>query len=63
MGVTLIRLAMAQNKPMFGICRGIRILDAALGGTLWQDLPVQFGIVPEHHQSPSYDRAAHAGVM
>lgn len=37
----LIRLAREQNKPIFGICRGLQVLNVALGGTLYQDLPSQ----------------------
>lgn len=38
----LLALARAQDKPVLGICRGIQFLNAALGGTLWQDLPVDY---------------------
>ena len=31
--------AISCDKPVIGICRGIQSLNAALGGTLWQDLP------------------------
>ena len=34
----LARLAYDRNMPMFGICRGIQVLAAALGGTVVQDL-------------------------
>ena len=34
----LIRLAYNRQIPMFGICRGIQMLAAALGGTVLQDL-------------------------
>ncbi len=32
------------NKPIFGICRGIQVLAALLGGALYQDLPAQRGL-------------------
>ncbi|WP_239254340.1 gamma-glutamyl-gamma-aminobutyrate hydrolase family protein [Listeria ilorinensis] len=36
--VSLIRAAMLQDKPIFAICRGMQILNVALGGTLYQDI-------------------------
>lgn len=33
------------KKPVFGICRGIQVINAFFGGTLWQDLPSQLGVV------------------
>ena len=35
----LARLAYDRQIPLFGICRGIQVMVAALGGTLHQDLP------------------------
>lgn len=42
--IELIHQAVARHKPVFGVCRGLQMLNVALGGTLWQDIPSQ---VPE----------------
>lgn len=47
----LIRAAVAQDVPVFGICRGIQSLNVALGGTLFQDLPAQLPSTIQHEQS------------
>ncbi len=36
--IAIVRAAIAQNKPVLAICRGMQILNVALGGTLHQDL-------------------------
>lgn len=38
MELSAIRTAMDRNLPLLAICRGIQILNAALGGTVWQDV-------------------------
>jgi putative glutamine amidotransferase len=49
-----------QDKPALGICRGIQLFNVLLGGTLYQDLAVQFKAAAGlHRQKPPYDRAAH----
>lgn len=35
----LFRAFFEAGKPIFGICRGIQLINVALGGTLIQDLP------------------------
>ncbi len=37
----LTRTAVSQNKPLLAICRGIQVMNVALGGTLWEDLDTQ----------------------
>ena len=40
--IALIKAALAADKPIFGICRGIQIMNVAMGGTLHQDLESQY---------------------
>lgn len=37
--IALIRLACNKHVPILGICRGCQLINVALGGTLYQDLP------------------------
>jgi putative glutamine amidotransferase len=39
--MNLLKHALRRKIPIFGICRGMQILNVALGGTLYQDLPSQ----------------------
>ncbi len=51
--------AMQKDKPILGICRGIQLINALLGGTLYQDLPTQHPSDINHHQTPPYDVPVH----
>ena len=42
---------LAAKKPLFGICRGMQILNAAMGGTLYQDMRYQPGSPSLHMQA------------
>lgn len=45
----LARWAVADDKPLFGICRGIQSLNVALGGSLIQDIPSQWPTPLRHN--------------
>jgi Predicted glutamine amidotransferases len=55
----ILKKTIQINKPVLGICRGIQFINAALGGTLYQNLPTQFETETEHHQNPPYDVPVH----
>jgi putative glutamine amidotransferase len=50
----MTRWALADGKPILGICRGVQVLNVALGGTLYQDLPSE--LPSELHHNLSYER-------
>lgn len=39
--LTLLREICSLDKPVFGICRGIQVMNVFFGGTLWQDISAQ----------------------
>lgn len=38
----LVKEAVKQGKPVMGICRGMQVINALYGGTLYQDIPTQY---------------------
>ncbi len=48
--VPLARWAVADDTPVFGICRGHQVFNVALGGSLIQDIPSQFETEQAHDQ-------------
>jgi putative glutamine amidotransferase len=41
--MALIREAVKQKKPILAICRGMQLVNVVFGGTLYQDIPCQYG--------------------
>jgi putative glutamine amidotransferase len=58
--MTLARWALEERKPLFGICRGLQLLNVALGGTLYQDMSEYDEALP-HRLYPDlpFDLLAH----
>jgi putative glutamine amidotransferase len=60
----LTRRAIADEKPFFGICRGVQVLNVALGGTLYQDLPSEFpDALPHYFRAPEFTRDHHGHTV
>ena len=59
METIILKIALAEDKPVLGICRGIQLINAAMGGTLYQDLPLQYPSSTNHHGKPPYDQVVH----
>jgi putative glutamine amidotransferase len=57
--LVLIREALRQHKPLLAICRGQQILNVALGGTLWVDIPSQVPGAANHSRMDAKDRVVH----
>ena len=47
------------GKPVLGICRGMQLMNVALGGSLYQDLPTQRA-GELMHETSDYDRHSHS---
>lgn len=55
----LIDIAIENNMPVFGVCRGEQILNISQGGTLYIDIPTDFDTTVAHRQ-PGWNIAHHA---
>lgn len=51
----LARLAHKLDVPTLGICRGMQVMNVALGGTLHQDVHACGLTTTKHQQKPPYD--------
>lgn len=58
--LTLVREAVKRGIPIFGICRGIQVINVALGGDLYQDIATQFEQpVLQHFQNAAMTQGTH----
>jgi putative glutamine amidotransferase len=72
--VALLRGALDRGLPVFGICRGLQVMNVVLGGSLYQDLPTELpdGSIAHRQAAPkwqwthevrAYGGSALAGIL
>ena len=57
--IPLARRALERDLPLLGICRGMQLMNVALGGTLIQHLPDDVGHGDHRRHLGSFDDADH----
>ncbi|MFL5403132.1 MAG: gamma-glutamyl-gamma-aminobutyrate hydrolase family protein [Gemmatimonadales bacterium] len=57
--LALFAVARQQEMPILGICRGIQVINVALGGTLFQDLPSERPTPVNHRPDGPRDIRSH----
>jgi putative glutamine amidotransferase len=55
----LLEAFAARGKPVLGVCRGLQLMNVALGGTLYQDIDTQRPGPIRHRDAVIYDRNFH----
>lgn len=58
--LSIYRDARERGLPVLAICRGIQLVNVALGGTLWQDIPSERPGAFHHAQATGRDDRSHA---
>lgn len=58
--IEVARVAKRAGIPLFGICRGMQVMNVAFGGTLYEDIADQYdapsGLRLRHQQTPDHGR-------
>ena len=49
-----------HGKPVFGVCRGLQLVNVAYGGTLYQDIQTQRPGALQHRDAATYDGNFHS---
>lgn len=54
--IRLVQLASERDVPLLGICRGVQVINVALGGGLYTDIADQLPGAIKHDYYPNYPR-------
>jgi putative glutamine amidotransferase len=57
--IDLVAAFERQGKPVFGVCRGLQLINVAYGGTLYQDIATQIPHALMHRDATTYDNNFH----
>jgi putative glutamine amidotransferase len=57
--IALTRAAIERDMPVLGICRGMQVINVALGGTLHQDVPEVVGHENHRRNPGSFEHSEH----
>ncbi|KLU63678.1 putative glutamine amidotransferasec [Desulfosporosinus acididurans] len=57
--ISIVNYALKHQVPLLAICRGVQLLNVALGGTLIQDIPSTVSKALQHSQTAERNRDTH----
>lgn len=58
--IRAIKIAYKMGIPIFGICRGVQILNVAFGGTLYQEVKLAGDNILKHSNQTSWEVPVHS---
>ena len=61
--VDLMLEVLKQDVPLFGICRGMQLLNVLCGGTLYQDIPTDYAKTINHDREKPNDAFHHKVIV
>ena len=61
--IEMVERALDDDVPLLAICRGLQVLNVALGGTLYLDLPTDKPSPVAHSPKEPRDQPPHAGQI